>query len=181
MKRYLLIFALFAFASCEKDDPVIENEEELITTLKYTLTATSDGTVVEGVFQDIDGDGGNAPLISTIRLQKNTIYNGSITILNESVSPADNITEEIEEEREEHQFFYEISQANITVSYNDSDANNRPVGLKTVLTTGDTSTGKLAVSLKHNPNKAADGVVGGNITNAGGETDIKVEFNVEIQ
>jgi hypothetical protein len=69
----------------------------------------------------------------------------------------------------------------MTITYNDSDANNLPVGLKTVLTTGNTSTGTLAVTLKHKPNKAAAGVLGGDITNAGGETDINVEFNVEIQ
>ncbi len=181
MKRFLIVFALFAFASCEKDDPEIENEEELITTLKYTLTSTADGTVVEGVFQDIDGDGGNAPLITNINLKSNTIYNGTLTLLNESVSPAENISEEVEEEADEHQFFFAASQANLTVTYNDTDGNNRPVGLKTILTTGTSSSGKLRVTLRHLPNKSATGVVGGDITNAGGETDIEVEFNVQIQ
>lgn len=180
MKNYLFAFALLFLFSCEKDDPVIENEEELITTLTYELMA-SDGTIVEGKFQDLDGDGGNVPTISSIILKPNTTYSGSITLLNESVSPAENITTEVEEEGNEHQFFFEITQANMTVSYDDMDASNRPVGLKTKVMTETASSGKLSITLKHEPNKSAMGVADGNIANAGGETDINVVFDVIIQ
>ncbi|MFT6203711.1 MAG: hypothetical protein ACI9V1_001237 [Spirosomataceae bacterium] len=180
MKNYLVAFAFLFLISCEKDDPVIENEEELITTLTYKLTA-SDGTIVEGKFQDLDGDGGNAPTVNSMVLKPNTTYSGSITLLNESVSPIENITTEVEEEGNEHQFFFETTQANMTVSYDDADVNNLPVGLETKVVTGAASSGKLSITLKHEPNKSAMGVADGNIANAGGETDINVVFDVIIQ
>lgn len=34
----MVLTAIFFLTACEKDDPVIPNEEELITTLTYTLT-----------------------------------------------------------------------------------------------------------------------------------------------
>jgi hypothetical protein len=39
----------------------------------------------------------------------------------------------------------------------------------------------LKITLRHEPNKKASGVVGGSITNAGGETDIEVSFDVEVK
>ncbi|HBK71516.1 MAG TPA: type 1 periplasmic binding fold superfamily protein, partial [Flavobacteriaceae bacterium] len=35
--------------------------------------------------------------------------------------------------------------------------------------------------LRHEPNKSASGVSDGDITNAGGETDIEVIFNITVQ
>lgn len=180
MKNYILAFAVLFLFSCEKDDPKIENEEELITTMIYRLTAT-DGTVVEGKFQDLDGEGGNAPVITPINLRANTTYTGSLTILNELENPAENITEEVAQEANEHQFFFQVTGANLTVAYADTDGDNNPVGLRTTVTTSAASTGTLSVTLRHEPNKSAAGVSAGNITNAGGETDINVVFNVVIQ
>lgn len=182
MKRYLLILGLFTlvFTSCEQDDPVIENEEELITTVTYTLTA-ADGTVVTGTFRDLDGEGGTAPVQNTINLAANTTYTGSLTLLNELETPAENITEEVEEEDREHQFFFEVNSANLAIAYADADGDNNPVGLLTSATTGSPSNGTLSITLRHEPNKSAMGVSDGNISNAGGETDINVVFDVVIQ
>ena len=63
------------------------------------------------------------------------------------------------------------------LSYADTDANGAPIGLETTMTTGDAATGKLQVTLRHEPDKGATGVAQGDITNAGGETDIQVEFD----
>ncbi len=177
----ILIFStLILFSSCEKDDPIIANEEELITTLTYTLTAAGQPTVVLS-FKDLDGEGGNAPIIIAGTLAANTVYNGSITLLNELENPVENITEEIEEEDDEHQFFFAATGGlNAMVAYDDTDGTN-PVGLKTKVTTGAASQGKLRVTLRHEPNKSAAGVSDGNIANAGGETDIEVEFDVTIE
>jgi hypothetical protein len=49
------------------------------------------------------------------------------------------------------------------------------------LTTENAGTGKLKIVLRHKPDKNASGVANGNIANAGGETDIEVEYNVVIQ
>lgn len=174
--------------SCEKDepeDPIIPNEEEVITTLNFTLTPDGGGTPVVLSFQDLDGDGGNAPTISEGTLDNNTIYNGSLELLNELEDPAEDITLEVAEEELEHQFFYETlfptELSDVNIAYNDLDEEGNPIGLSTVLTTGEMGSGTITVTLRHEPNKDAAGVSSGDIANAGGETDIEVTFNVEIQ
>lgn len=176
-----LFLALISFA-CEKDDPIIPNEEELITTVNYQLVPVGGGDTVTLSFVDIDGDGGNAPVISDGVLKANTTYTGSLTLLNESESPAENITEEVEEEGDEHQFFFEKSGTlDLGISYTDVDSEGNPVGLSTSLVTGAASSGTLVITLRHEPSKDATGVSEGLIANAGGETDIEVTFNVEVE
>ena len=182
--KLFLILSLFAFSfltSCNDDDICTDCEEELITTLNYTLTSTA-GDVVTLSFQDIDGDGGDDPIITSGTLTANTTYVGTAEFLNESVTPAEDVTEEIQEEDEDHQvFFTPSSSLNVTVTYSDQDAENKPVGLTTSLATGDASTGQLTIILRHQPDKSASGVESGDVTNAGGETDIEVTFDVTIQ
>ena len=181
---FIVIMAviLSVLNSCKKDDPVIPNEEEVITTLIYTLTPSQGGTPKVLKFQDLDGDGGNAPVISTDTLDANTIYTGQLELLNEQETPADTTTNEIRDENQEHQFFFdESTNLNITVNYNDTDPDGNPVGIENILTTGEASSGTLTIILRHQPDKFATGVSQGDITNAGGETDIQVEFDVIIQ
>jgi hypothetical protein len=187
-KTYKLLLAtpflmtMLFFASCEKDSPDIPNEEELITTLTYTLTPAGGGAPIVFSFQDLDGDGGNTPIITTGTLAANTTYTGVLELLNEAESPAESISEEVEEEAEEHQFFFAASSAlNATVAYGDVDGNGKPLGLQTTVVTGDVSTGTLTITLRHEPDKSAAGVSGGDLTNAGGETDIEVTFDVTVQ
>ena len=178
---FLLTAVLLLITSCSKDDPEVPNEEEIITTLNYVLTPTSGGIPVSMTFQDLDGDGGNPPSITGGTLATNTTYNGTLTLLNETATPVEDITEEIEEEGVEHQFFFSSSLATLSVNYNDVDMNNNPVGLTTVVQTGAPVTGDLTITLRHEPNKNAAGVISGDITNAGGETDIEVTFPISVQ
>jgi len=177
----LPVIAVISLTSCEKEDPEVPNEEELITTLVYTLTPDAGGTAVEFRFTDLDGDGGNAPVITNGTLAANTTYSGAVMFLNETETPAENITEEVAEEAKEHQVFFTVSGANATVSYSDADADGNPIGLASSLVTGAASSGTLSVVLRHEPNKSAAGVSDGDITNAGGETDIEVTFDVTVQ
>lgn len=186
MKKFKLLFTfLAAFAltlsSCEKKDPKLQNEEELITTLTYTLTPAAGGAAVEMKFVDLDGPGGNAPIISGGILMANTVYNATVKIWNESKTPAENITEEVKEEAEDHQFFYSSTLSDVVIGYEDTDKNAMPIGVETTVTTGNAGTGKLSVTLRHEPNKTAAGVSTGDISNAGGETDIEVTFEIDVQ
>jgi len=178
---YLFLFvAALSFTSCGDDDEMEpENEEEVITTLVYTLTSGAD--VATFRFTDLDGDGGNAPVVTVDNLAANTTYIGAIVLLNESETPAEDITAEVREEDADHQMFFEVSGANVTVAYTDQDDDGNPVGLASTLTTGDASTGTLKITLRHEPDKSASGVSGGSIDNAGGETDIEVTFDVNVQ
>lgn len=180
----IVILLLTAIASCKKKDdldPVIPVEQEVITTLIFTLTPENSDTAVVFNFFDPDGDGGAPPEISTGILQANTSYAATIQLLNESQSPIDDITGEIAAEGEAHQFFFETTVAELEIVYSDSDASGNPIGLTTTVQTGTPTSGTLTITLRHEPNKLAPGVSAGNLTNAGGETDIEVTFDVEVQ
>jgi len=189
MKKMKFIFLLAAISivfSCSDDDdetPVIINEEEEITTLSLTLTPMGGGTTVVLSSQDLDGeDGPNAPVIMVENLAANTSYQGVIEVLNEMESPAEDITEEVAEEDEDHQFFFQLTGgAAVTVTYDDADSDNNPLGIMTTLTTGDAGTGNMVVTLRHLLDKNAAGVAEGDITNAGGDTDIEVTFPITIE
>lgn len=104
-----------------------------------------------------------------------------MVLLNKQENPAGDITAEILEEDEDHQFFFQTNIAGLTVAYSDQDEDGNPVGLQSTATTTGTGNGTVTVILRHEPNKSATGVVSGDITNAGGETDIEVTFNVTVQ
>lgn len=171
------------FSGCKKkDDPVIPNEEELITTFTYTLIAQNTPDTVSLYFQDLDGDGGNAPIIIGGKLKANTVYSGNITLLNEQESPAEDLTVEINNEAEAHQFFFAPSSGlDVSMAYADADMNGNPIGLATTLSAQTVSSGTLTVTLRHKPDKFAAGVSSGDPTNAGGETDIEVVFDLDVE
>ena len=97
--------------------------------------------------------------------------------MNETESPAEDITEEVEEEDEEHQFIFVASGAISGVTYSDQDGDGNPVGLSFELSTGDAGSGSLQITLRHEPTKPNDGTLAG----AGGETDIAQTFNLTVE
>ncbi len=186
MKTIKLIALFFVgaavFTSCSSDDdnPTPVNEEEVITTMTLTLTPAA-GAVVTLQTQDLDGDGPNAPVINISGpLAANTTYTGSIELLNETETPAEDITAEVQEEDDEHQFFFSTTGSVTGTAYTDQDGNGNPIGLAFTLTTGAAGAGTVMVTLRHQPNKTAAGVSEGDITNAGGETDITETFTVTV-
>ncbi|MFN8352149.1 MAG: type 1 periplasmic binding fold superfamily protein [Flavobacteriales bacterium] len=182
----LVIAATLIAAGCKKDndDPVSPappaNEEELITTVRLTFQSAGNTETKHFSYVDLDGDGGGAPVIEADTLSADTGYTVTIQVLNESEVPAEDITAEIQAEEEAHQFFFQPSGANVTVAYADADGNGRPVGLASIWTVGAASNGTITVTLRHEPDKGAAGVSAGDITNAGGETDIEVTFPLVI-
>lgn len=175
----LFAFALVFFAqSCEDEDPSIENEEEVITSVNLTLFALDAGNEdVVLAFQDADGEGGNDPMMSqTGVLRTNASYRGQLSFGNEDGS----IDGEIVEEGLEHQVFYEVGAGlNMSVEYTDSDALGQPIGLNTTFTTGGFGSGNLTVTLRHEPNKAGAQI--DNPAAAGGSTDAEVVFTLSVQ
>ncbi len=178
-----IFISLITIVSCSDDpeDPIVENEEEVITTLTYTLTPFKGGSPVVLSYRDLDGNGDGEPTITNGTLSAATTYTGALTLLNETESPAESITEEIEEEDADHQFFFSTTVSDLVVTYDDTDDDGNPVGLATSLTTGSVGSGTLTVTLKHQPNKSASGVAGGDMANAGGETDISVSFTITVE
>lgn len=177
-----LLIVLFASA-CDSDDPEPVNEEELITTVNVIFTNQANASDVQTAsFVDLDGEGGNAPVITGATLNANMTYNVSVEFLNEAENPVEDITTEVVEEGLEHQIFMLIANGlNLSYSYGDQDSSGDPIGVVGTASTGAASTGTLNVVLRHEPVKDAAGVSDGDITNAGGETDISVTFTIDIQ
>lgn len=179
--KFALIFVLsLSFTACIDDDdstPAIVNEEEVITTVILTLTPGTGDAIVMRSF-DADGDGPNAPVVTVSGdLAANTSYTGSISFLNETESPAEDITEEVQEEAEEHQVLFTIGTSlNVNISYADFDANSNPLGTSITLESAEASQGNLTLTLRHEPKKPNDGT----LLDAGGETDVQVSFPVSI-
>ena len=179
---WLLLVSFFIF-SCDPDDPDPINEEEVITRVTYQLTPVGGGAIVNLNFSDPDGDGGTAPVITGGTLAAGKTYTGKLTLLNEAANPDEDITTEIEEEGVDHQFFFSVSSGldgAFELAYTDVDAKGNPIGLTTELTTVKAGSGTFRITLRHLPNKTASGVKNGDITNAGGETDIEVDFPVTV-
>lgn len=181
----LAIVAVLILDGCKKkEDPKpTPNEEELITTIKLKVKNTlfsSDSTEV--TWKDLDGDGGNAPTIGTLTIKANSFYSAYLTLLDEShAGQTHNINEEINNEKAAHQFFYQATGNISNFAYVDFDADGKPVGLQFSFQTGAAGSGTLKITLRHELNKSATGVSSGDITNAGGETDIEVTFPITIQ
>lgn len=179
------LFATLLLSGCDEDDHKHDHEGELITTLTLTFQETDAGGVpVPGAaplaftWRDLDGEGSNLPVIQNITLKAQSKYRLSVTVLDEANN--EDISAEIEAEKEEHQFFFISSGVNIAVAYNDQDANSRPVGLVNNVTTNAAGQGTFRVVLRHELDKNASGVSAGDIANAGGESDIDASFPVTV-
>jgi len=174
----LVILLLSVFSvSCSKDDDPMGNEEELITTLRLTLRETGSATVKVFEFKDPDGTGGNPPTkFDPIILSPSKNYTCTIDVLNESVTPAVDITAEIIAEADDHQFFFEPAGVNINILNLDTDTKGLPLGVSSTWNTGAVSTGTLKVTLKHKPGTKA---IGDLVSK--GETDIEVNFTAQVQ
>lgn len=185
MKRLMMILSVLSVAlvACKKEkkkeveNPTNPNEQELITTFKIVFT-DANGVLpnVEAQFVDIDGPGGNNPSVfDTIRLVANATYNASITLLNESAIPTQNITQEVEEEGVDHLFCFDLTSGlNAVITRTDLDANNLPIGITSQWVLGAVSTGTATIRLRHQP-----GVKNGQCDP--GETDIELNFHTVIQ
>lgn len=180
--KHILFLTILLFfinnTSCKKDDHN-SNDHEYVYRANLVLSSSSGNVTMS--FDDPDGDGGLAPTIVGGTLKPNTTYTGSISLFTKHDSHYDDITSSIKNEATAHQFFYVSSLSGLTVEYTDKDANNLPLGVETKWTTTSAGSGKLKVVLRHEPNKSGTNVSTGDITNAGGETDVEVEFNVAIQ
>lgn len=173
------------FYSCKDKDkdpsnPAPINPQELITTVKLTLTDASDSNDTFTVqWKDADGPGALAPVIDTLLLDTSKTYTAVVSVLDETKSPVDDISTEIKEEAESHQFFYTLSSnltGRVAITRTDKDLNNLPVGLELQLSTtaGTSVQGTLNVVLSH-----YDGVP--KTASPSAESDIDITFPVKLK
>jgi len=184
-KIILVFFAIGTFTACTDDDDdsvsksgtsnVTPDEMELITTVQVMATDTSNNSVMTFEWKDTDGDGGNAPVIDTIRLNPNQMYPVSMKFLDESdPNDVEDITVEISTEDDEHLICFESMNASaITITRTDSDGTYE-IGLTSEWLTNAPVITSLKVTLKHQPD-IKDG------TCAPGEADVEISYPLYIQ
>ena len=183
---WLAVAASLAVTGCKKEDEPEPNEGELITTVALSLTKAGSTTPVTITFKDIDGPGGAAATLTpaTLILDANATYTTKVRFLNESVTPAKDITQEVEaKEPNEHEVFYRASGASLALTNFNTDKNTPPLKLGTTATatTAAASTGSLTVTLKHKPEDDAATRKVANDPVSKGETDSEVVFPVSIR
>ena len=162
---------------CKKDtkaptDLQEHNDGELITTLELKFTNSDTTFVVKS--DDPDGFGGNDPKLDQINLLKNTDYSVELTLLDKRKPLYDTISNEVLEEADDHLFFYSSNPVNLlNITITDKDSKNRNLGLRSNWKTNTVGSGKVKVKLMHQP-----GVKDGK--SEVGDTDVEVEFNVNV-
>ncbi|AHM60606.1 hypothetical protein D770_11745 [Flammeovirgaceae bacterium 311] len=185
----LLFCTFFLMTGCSDDDaPEAENEEEEITEVILTFSPTTGGDPLVFSWVDPDGSGTQQPVIDPIVLNQNTAYTLTIELYGPN---GEDFTEEIEEEADEHMFFFgwtgslftspegngNISNRSGTVNYGtDLDSRGLPLGLSTTWATGEAATGTFRIVLKHQP-----GIKTANSTVNDGETDADNTWSVTIE
>lgn len=186
MKKNLkiLLAGIMLISACKKDKdlkpvpPPNTNPPELITGIRLVLKDSANPSQISyALFADPDGPGGNNPsTIDSVLLLKNKTYLVNLQILDHTKNPVDTLTDEIWNERNEHQFFFHFNNLNVGFFYQDFDSNNLPVGLSTKWKTGNTGgIGSVRVVLKHQTNGTKNG------TEPPGETDADVTFPASIK
>ena len=174
----LLIGISTLFTQCKdsEDQLVPDDENELITSVTLNFKESSTEAVSSFSYKDADGEGGNAPTeFDTIALKANTEYTLTVQFLDESKTPAQDITDEIKKESDDHLLIYTPSPAALmTYTYGDKDKNNYPIGLTGTARSGASGLGKLKVQLRHQ-----SGTKNGTITP--GSDDVNLDFNLKVQ
>jgi|APTNR8051073442_1049403.scaffolds.fasta_scaffold53042_2 hypothetical protein len=157
--------------SCKPDEHNHDGQET-ITTLQLKLTPTGGGSQSVFTYKTLNA----TTTKDTVKLSVGTEYAATLELLDETKSPAANITTEIASLKEEHQFFFIASPSGlIAISNLDKDGNGNNLGLSSTFTTATASTGTLQIVLKHLGNEPKTG----NIIN--GETDLDLIFDVVVQ
>lgn len=185
--KFLSVFFIagLSLTACSDDDdntPEPVNEEEVITDVSLTFT-NDEGQETTYTFTDpqFRDDSYVAPVIS---LTEGETYQVEADFFNNS-NPQDPevITEEIQEEADDHFLIYQFNNATVDLMRTDgaasTDSNGIQIGLSTVWTATATSNGSVVVSLIHEAETkdTSDGY--GSFT--GGGTDAEVSFDLEIQ
>jgi hypothetical protein len=175
---FLAPLALGLLAGCSKDETPLPavRENELITSLRLKFVNQASAADVRlATWKDLDGQGGNPPVIDPITLQANAVYTLTVdAVLNETSATSEDVTPEIVREATSHLFVYKPTGVPLTVVVTDKDSQGLPFGLQARATTAGAGSGSLRVVLRHQVG-TKDG------TETPGSTDFDTTFPVTIQ
>ena len=185
MKSFLLslsVLSLLTIAACKRDDTPEPVEQELITTFRLIITDTG-GTARTFDYRVQNGFGSTSPGtldVDTVMLPANfsSKYDVEVRVLNESVQPVDDLTDEIIAERDAHLFLYSVLPSNMRTKFlnGNFDGAGRPFNQKIELYTTVADSGTFTVTLLHEPTNKSNPTP----ATAGGETDAEAVFPYRI-
>jgi hypothetical protein len=174
---------MLIFYACKKDEKTVSPPlpgNEFLTTVRLVATNAADAndvqtaTITDTTIITHPADTINQP---TLHLKANSSYNVSVLFLDETKTPAGNVTDDIYDRRNYHLICFDISGgATLTVARADLDTNNPPlpIGLQDKFTTAAAGTGTLNLQLRHQPNAK-------NGSCDPGSSDADVDFNIVIK
>ena len=185
-----IIATAFLYSGCDNHVPPAENEEEIIDKVTLTFTpSSSGGAPIVAEANDPDGTGVADFNTDDFVLTPGTEYVLTITV--ENTEEGENITEEIEEEEDEHLFFFAFTNDIFSdpagngnaddrshpLNYEDEDDDGNGVGLTTSWTTSSQiiDNGEFRVILKHQP-----GIKSATSTAEDGSSDIDLVWAIHI-
>ena len=191
----------------EDDDHGDEHgESEVISRVTLTFTPDGGGDAVVASFDDPDGDGGMSGSSDAITLAAGTSYTMTVEFVNALEDPAEDITEEIREEAEEHMVLVYGDAvtgpagvgSNVLVSHAYADVesdygmnavgDDLPVGLANTMTATNAGTAEFRVMLRHLPELNGEAQKTGDLVDTfasggatAGEVDVAVDFELTVQ
>lgn len=171
----LLIAAIASVFTIGCKDNTVVTQEELITRVHVHLTSIASNTFdQEFEAKDPDGDG-IFNTIDEIVIPAGASYNCHLQVYDDSKTPVEDITTEIEAENTAHLFTFKPNITGLAINNLNKDTNGAPFGLESVWTTANVAgSGTIQIKLIHEPTDK-------NATDPGGDTDFEVTFPVKIQ
>jgi hypothetical protein len=174
--------AFLIFWGCNNGEKTVSPPlpgNEFLTSVQLIATNASDGSDVQTAIITDTTIISNPPASiqnPVLNLKANSTYHVAVKFLDETKTPAGDVTTDIYDRRNYHLVCFDVSGANLTVTRTDLDTNNPPlqIGLKDDFATGAASTGTLNVQLRHQPN-AKNGDC------APGSSDADVTFTIKIK
>ncbi|MEN9786552.1 MAG: hypothetical protein RLZZ299_1816 [Pseudomonadota bacterium] len=186
----------------DAETPKETNAEEVITSVRLVFEPQDGGGSVEAWWRDTEvlgaaaGDARRDP----VPLTAGGAYLLRVSFLNELEEPAEDISEEVRAEAEEHQVFLTGSavqgpatpasaDAPLVHTYADVDAGGLPLGLENGIVVRGSGAGSLHVTLRHLPvlgdapskvEGLAERVAAEGMAAIPGESDVDVSFDVSV-
>jgi len=162
MKKSVFILAIvaafmFAVNGCKKSETAVSPPvpgNEFLTTVQLIVTNSANAGDVQTVaVKQLPGQAIDYSK-ATLNLKINSTYTVAVKFLDETTTPAGDVTTDIYDRRNYHLICFAVTGANLSVVRTDKDTNNPPlqIGLQDTFTTTAASTGSLNVQLRHQPN-----------------------------
>jgi hypothetical protein len=172
--------SLLVFNACKKQDDDHHNhndENELITTVQFMFVDSLSSDTLNFEWSQ-PGGAGTAITVDTIALKANSVYYTSVTLLDKSKTPEEDISEEIEADANSHRFVYSCSLVGTSIQILDFDQQIPPMelGLKFRFHATNIGGGTLMSTLKHYTTE--DPKTGGI---SAGSTDLEVSFPLVVK